>query len=234
MKAISRKWGIKEKDIEFSASKLFKEYIHRSVKYGMRKKDQVIYDQFINKTHKYINIENVSKILKKNKIEILQAKPDISYLKGDSVRKNLNNDKKYLRGNTFRQQYYWSLKHDNDDNIFRVNKNIYNSYYNLIDLVNKNSENKNFFNNRKILTALNKFNFFNKKHVENEVKLIKENSKFFNEISTLLRPLFLKKNNKLNDISNKILKSKKLFKNTAGLTLSYFLCKKNRKPKILK
>jgi len=226
MKAISRRWGMREKDIEFASSNLFKEYIDRSVKYGMRKKDQVINDQFINKTHKYVNIESIGKLLEKKGIKILHSEPSLNSLNGDSVRKNLNNVKKNYGDKFLRQQYYWTLKYNNDDEIFKINKNFCSSYYDLIDLVNKNAEKKNFFLNKKIIKSLKKFNNYHKSYIDNEIKIIKENSKFYHELSDLLIPLFKQKKIKLNEVQKKISNSKKLFKNTSGLTLNYFLCKR--------
>ena len=54
----------------------------------------------------------------------------------------------------------------------------------------------------------------------------KQSYKFYIELENFLRPLFYKNDYNLKTASKKLNKSKKLFKNTAGLTLNYFFIKK--------
>ena len=226
MKAISRKWGLSEDKIKQSSKLLFKEYISRSIKYGMRVEDQVIFDQFINPIHNYIDIEELAQISKKKNIEILHSEPKIQYLEGDSVRKKFNNLQKYFMSENFRQQYYWSLKNKDDKDYFFLDKKITKSFHKFIKIVNKNSEKKNFFKNRQIFHALKKFNINQKLLIKRELNTLKQSYKFYIELENFLKPLFYENDYNLKTASKKLNKSKKLFKNTAGLTLNYFLLKK--------
>jgi ubiquinone/menaquinone biosynthesis C-methylase UbiE len=225
MKALSRKWGHQENQIKKSSTKLFKEYLDRSVKYGMRSKDQVINDQFVNHIHNYISIEELARFSEKNNFRIIHTEPKINYLSGDSVRKSLNTLDEFSNKNSFRQQYYWASKNKDDKTNFELNDKIYSSFFKFVDLANKNSEKKNFFSNYKTLNALKKFNLFHKKFIKHEISLIKEKEKFYRELEKLMK-LFSNANLDLNRASKTLNKSKNLFRNTAGLTLNYFLLKK--------
>mgnify|MGYP007000135804 len=117
----------------------------------------------------YVNIQSIGKLLEKKGIKILHSEPSLNSLNGDSVRKNLNNVKKNYGDKFLRQQYYWTLKYNNDDEIFKINKNFCSSYYDLINLVNKNAEKRNFFLNKKIIKSLKKFNNYHKSYIDNEI-----------------------------------------------------------------
>ena len=225
MKALSRKWGHSEYEIKKSSENLFKEYIDRSIKYGMRTKEQVINDQFVNHIHKYISIEELAKFSKKNNLKIIHAEPKMNYLSGDSVRKNLDYFDEYLDKNSFRQQYYWSSKNKDDKTNFKLNNKIYESFFKFIDLANKNSEKKNFFKSFRTLNALKKFNSYQKTFVKREFSLIKEREKFYKDLENLIK-LFSNTSLDLKKGSIAVKNSKNLFRNTAGLTLNYFLLKK--------
>lgn len=225
MKALSRKWGHSEYKIKKSSENLFKEYIDRSVKYGMRSKDQVINDQFINHIHNYVSIEELAKFSEKNNFKIIHTEPKINYLSGDSVRKNLDTLDEFSNKNSFRQQYYWASKNKDDKTNFELNSQIYSSFFKFINLLNKKSEKKNFFSDKKILNALKKFNSYHNKFVKHEISLIKEREKFYRDLEKLM-DLFFNTNLNLDKASKILKRSKILFRNTAGLTLNYFLLKK--------
>lgn len=225
MKAISRAWGTKENEIIKNSNNLFKEYIKRSIKYGMRTRNQVIFDQFVNPVHNYINIEKLFNFLKKNNLKILQTEPQITSSVGDSVRKSFNIENKFLEKNNFRQQFYWSLKFKDDYKFEKLNNKINKSFFNFINSVNINAEKKKFFEQNKIYKKLILFNKYRAKLLQTEIKILRDKNQFFEDLTKLLSFFFKKKIPSINKISNYLDSSKRLFRNTAGLTLNYFLIK---------
>ena len=66
MKLIVNIWGNSEKSKIKAAQKIFPDHIRRSVKYGVRSEYSVIYDQFINERHYFLDIKKLFNIMKKN------------------------------------------------------------------------------------------------------------------------------------------------------------------------
>lgn len=226
MKALSRKWGNSENKIKESSTSLFDEYIQRSVKYGMRSKDQVVNDQFVNHIHNYISIEELAKFSEKNNFKIIHTEPKINYLSGDSVRKNLDTLDEFSNKNSFRQQYYWASKNKDDKTNFELNSQIYSSFFKFINLLNKNSEKKNFFSDKKILNALKKFNSYHEKFVKHEIFLIKEREKFYRDLEKLM-DLFFNTNINLDEASKILKRSKILFLKYSRVNIKLLLTKKD-------
>ena len=76
------------------------------------------------------------------------------------------------------------------------------------------------------ISELEIFNINQKLLIKRELNTLKQSYKFYIELENFLKPLFYKNDYNLKTASKKLNKSKKLFKNTAGLTLNYFFIKK--------
>ena len=220
LKLIVRNWGKKDNDITKTSKFLFKNHIERCIKFGLRKEDSVIADQFINTQHHFLNLRNVLKILEKN-FSLHSSWPPKYLPLADSL-----NNVTVKKHNFMSSELMWSTKTFDDD---KRHKNFSTSinfklFEKFKDLLNNNP-------NKSIDEILKKYNFlklkknFDYNKLDFSFNLSSHTNKFYHEIHELL--LFFKKKRNLNEAKKEINKKKYIFKGTNGLGLNYFIFKKN-------
>ncbi len=220
LKLIVRNWGKKDKEITKTSKFLFKNHIERCVKFGLRKEDSVIADQFINTQHYFLNLGNVLKILEKN-FSLHSSWPPKFLPLADSL-----NNITVKKHNFTSSELMWSTKTFDD---YKRHKNFSTSinfglFEKFKDLLNNNP-------NKSIDEILKKYNFLQSKKnfdyskLDFGFNLSKHTDRFYREIYELL--LFFKKKRNLNEAKKEINKKKFIFKGTNGLGLNYFIFKKN-------
>ena len=224
MKLIVRNWGKSDYDIKKTSKYLFKNHINRSMKFGLRKEDSVIADQFINTQHYYLNIKKIFNIIRKNFFKLHSSWPPIFFPRGDSLRNDT------LKINNFiSSELMWSTK-TIDDKIRLKNFSIKNNK--KLQLFNNFKKTLNHNKNKSIYECLKKKNFSSLtskityiKRLEHDFDLNEHIIRFYNELSGLL--FFFSKKRKLHEAKKEISKKKYIFKGTNGLGINYFIFRKN-------
>lgn len=219
MKILSRLNGTNEKDIYELSNYFFKEHIDRCVKYGLRNRSAVIYDQFINPQHSYLNFEKIFLTLKNYKLYSSWPKPILA--RGDSP---YNDSMKNLVGKNFSlSSFYWSSKQKDDiknfTKVFSKCNLKFSKIYKNINNKKKISKKNNFNIIQSLKFLINnsdQINFDNNLHYKN----------FFIEIKKIFEILNRKKLD-INLIKKTINKQKILFRGTSGLGLNFLILKKN-------
>jgi SAM-dependent methyltransferase len=220
LKLIVRNWGKNENDINKSSKFLFKNHIDRCVKFGLRKEEAVIADQFINTQHYYMNLKKVFKILEKSFV-LHGSWPPKFLPQSDSIN-NITTQNTDFRFS----EILWSTK-TIDDNLraksFLINANL-NSFKKLKSTLNNKSnkslneilkKNKFLFSKNNFKYSQFDFSFSLNSHVINFYKELFELMIFFN-----------KKKRNLYETKKEIDKKKFIFKGTNGLGLNHFLFRK--------
>ena len=219
MKILSRLNGDEHKKIYDLANYLFEEHITRCVKYGLRNKKAVIYDQFINPQHKYLNFNKIFKILKNYKL--YSSWPNLYLPRGDSP---YNDSMSSLKNKNFSlSTFYWSSKKKDDaENFSKIFYKLEENFSFIFkEINNKKRINDNV--NNKISKKLD-FLINNSNHISHNYN--SNYKRYFIEIKNLLNLIKLKKNN-IKTLKKTIEKQKILFKGTSGLGLNFLVLKKN-------
>ena len=151
MKLIVRNWGKSDYDIKKTSKYLFKNHIDRSMKFGLRKEDAVITDQFINTQHYFLNMKKIINITKKN-FSLHSSWPPNFFPRGDSLRNDT------LKINNFiSSELMWSTK-TIDDKIRLKNFSIKNDK--KLQLFSNFKKTLNHNINKSIYEFLKKKKFF--------------------------------------------------------------------------
>lgn len=222
LKLIVRNWGKSDIEITKASKLLFRNHIDRSIKFGLRKEDSVIADQFINTQHYFLNLEKLYKILGNN-FSLHSCWPPKFFPTSDSLR-NIT----FKKDDFTPSELVWSTKTTDDKirlkSFLKINYQNNQRLKNLKKILNHNS-------NQSLYDVLKKNNFlklkknFDYKKLDFTFDLNNYVSKFYNEIYELL--LFFKKKRKLNEAKKEIFKKKYIFKGTNGLGINYFIFRKN-------
>jgi len=223
IKSIVRNWGTKDTDIIKASKYLFSDHINRCVKYGMRTSDSVIYDQFINSQHYFLNIQKVYKILYKQ-YDLHSTWPPIFIPRGDSA---LNNTILKTNNHLFASELLWSSKTLDDSSRLKnfSNDHSHRSFQNLIKKFNHKTDfsiNDLLNNNYKNGYNIKKFD-----NIDFSFGINEHNKKFYTELNKLFS--FFKRKFKsptLKETKNFLSKNNYIFKNTNGLGINYFIFKK--------
>jgi SAM-dependent methyltransferase len=219
MKLAIRKFGNKEQEIYKNSKILYPEHIKKCVKFGLRNKDSVIYDQFINPQHYYLDIKKVFKII--NKQFLLHSMwPKPYFLNGDSAYRNSIKNNRYHNAIQL-SELYWAQKNLDDsryleksnikqykkeiNNLFNAANNKYQFKLKIVDKIKKNAD----------LLIKNQIKF--------DYSLKEESTKFLSELKIFANSL---KKDDIMKMKKKIKSFKILFKGTCGLGLNYFIFKK--------
>jgi SAM-dependent methyltransferase len=221
MKILSRLNGTSDKDIYELSNYLFKEHIDRCVKYGLRNRSAVIYDQFINPQHRYLNFKKIFLTLKKYKLYSSWPKPILA--RGDSPYNDSMNNQKNKDFSL--SSFYWSSKQRDDVNNFT--KNFANLDFKFSKIY-KNINNKKKLSKNLNNTILKNLKFLIQNSNEISFNYNVQYKNFFKELDKLFRLLKQKKIN-LKLLKETINSQKILFKGTSGLGLNFFIFKKNDK-----
>lgn len=222
MKLIVNIWGNSEKSKIRAAQKIFPDHIKRSVKYGVRSEYSVIYDQFINERHHFLDIKKLFNILKKN-FTLHSSWPYNLIPRGDSTHNNTVDENSYE--NYFFSLIYWSMKNYDDKKFIKQQidtKFLYNfrSFSNLLN--NKPKSNLNYLIKNKNLKK--RLSIISNKKVNLKIDLNENYNLFYNDINKLLN--FIKQKPEMEEMAIFVKKLKYLFKGTCGLGLNYFIFKK--------
>lgn len=220
LKLIVRNWGKEDKEITKTSKFLFKNHIERCVKFGLRKEDSVIADQFINTQHYFLNLGNVLKILEKD-FSLHSSWPPKFLPLADSL-----NNVTVKKHNFMSSELMWSTKTFDDDKRHKnfstsINFGLFEKFKDLLN----NNPNKSIDEILKKYTFLKSKKNFDYSKLDFSFNLSKHTNKFYREIYELL--LFFKKKRNLNEAKKEINKKKNIFKGTNGLGLNYFIFKKN-------
>lgn len=220
-----------QREILKNAKFLFTNHLNRSVKFGLRTKEQVIYDTYINPKINCVPYKDIVKIFKKNKITIYSS---LNYSK---------NLEEFLSPN-YDQQKQSEIKNkdfnDNNINISPLHEFSSSNYQfsekklknNAKDILYQLSKVSNQVNdvteNKKIKLHLN--------YIENLEKKIKKglivnlldynyNKQFLLEVKKIYQLISKKKSKSIKiKIFKKIIDSNKvLFKGTCGIGMNYFV-----------
>jgi hypothetical protein len=219
LKLIVRNWGKDENSIKKNSKLLFQNHINRCIKFGLRKEDSVIADQFINTQHFYLNLKKIFKILK-NKFLLHGSWPPKYLPLADSINNitTSNIDFRFA-------EIIWSAK-TYDDNL-RAKKFFNDNNLNLFKKLKSSLNNKTNKSLNEILSQnmfLSSKNNFDYGKFDFSFNLNHDIKNFYNEIFALLN--FFKKKRSLLEAKNKINKMKFIFKGTNGLGLNHFLFRK--------
>ena len=143
----------------------------------MRKKDAVIYDQFINPQHKYLNIKKIFKTL--IKLNYYSSWPTPITPRGDSP----YNDslKKHLLKNFCLSSFYWSSKQKDDVSNFTKN---FTKFDNKFSKIYKTVY---YSVNGEIIGSIH-FNFKENLELLSEIWYIGDNRKKIKELSQVYDP----------------------------------------------
>jgi len=222
MKLTSRLYGIKDEEIYENSNFFFKKHIDRCVKFSQRKRKNVVYDQFINPQHNYINLNRLIKIFKGD-YDLYSQWPSFSFPISDTY-----NNITCKNSNLINAKYssiFWSSKKNSDiKNINKLDK----TFFNNCEILFK------FFKNKKKI----KFNLQTKNFLKKLSKVRNYKIKFplFDEIKIYLNELydfiiFISSKKQVNKyrLKHKINNYKVLFKEHNGLGLNFFIFKKKAK-----
>ena len=221
MKIAVRKFGKKDQQIYKAAKKLFPNHIKRCVLYGLRKESNVIYDQFINPQHNYLNLNQVLKILGKNFI-LHSSWPKIFIPRGDSA---MNDSLKNSSLNKFfLSEIYWSQKNQDDKVIIKNSRSpkYEKTFYILSNLLNNQNNFHNFMSS-KFKKTYETIDLLTKQSIDTNYNLDKSFKLFVHEVKIFMKSI---KDDNLSQMRNKIKSFNILFKGTSGLGLNYFIFKK--------
>lgn len=224
MKIAVRKFGQKDQQIYKVSKKLFPNHIKRCVFYGLRKESNVIYDQFVNPQHNYLNLNQVLKTLGKNFI-LHSSWPKIFIPSGDSAMNDTLEN--YQFNKFFLSELYWSQKNQDDKTIINNTKssNYEKAFYDLSNLLN-NQNNFKYFMNLKFEKTYDIIDLLINDPIDTNYNLDKSFKLFVKEIKIFMKSI---KNDNLSQMSNKIKTFDKLFKGTSGLGLNYFIFQKKER-----
>ena len=221
MKFISRFWGDNDNLIFKNSNILFSNHIKRAMKFGLRKKHQVIYDQFINPHHNYLDLKKVLNLLK-GKFILNSMWPKNFIPEGDSAMNVSFLNKNY---EIPQSNFYWATKSLDDFLIIKKNTNFKNyenfkkvaEYFNYPRNKKINSTHllSNISKNLKQLSKVKKY-FYNLDETVNQ---------FFLEVDDIINYLMYKKPS-IFEVKKKLNKYKFLFKGSCGLGINYFIFKK--------
>lgn len=221
MKIAVRKFGKDDQQIYNTAKKLFPNHIKRCIRYGLRKESNVIYDQFVNPQHNYLNLSQVLKILGKNFI-LHSSWPKPFILRGDSA---MNDSLKNFQFNEFfLSELYWSQKNQDDKLFIKKAKspNYEKIFYSFSNLLN-NQNNFQYFMRSNFKKTYKTIDLLTKGSIDTNYNLDKNFKLFAHEIKIFMKSI---KDDDLSRMRNKIKSFKILFKGTSGLGLNFFIFKK--------
>jgi SAM-dependent methyltransferase len=223
MKLIVRNWGTGREEIIKASKFLFKDHIDRCVKFGLRKEDNVIADQFINNQHFYLDLKKVNNIMDKG-FSLHSSWPPKYLPLGDSLQRSSTsviNDSIIAPS-----ELIWSSKtFDDIKRILKFKKEYnYTSFKKLKKILNNNSKKpineilrkNNIYKLQKSFVSNADFSFDLNTHV----------NKFYQEIWSLFN-FFKNTKRSLKETKKHINNKKYIFKGTNGLGLNFFIYRKN-------
>ena len=222
MKLIINMWGKDENKKVEAAKIIFPEHIRRSVKYGVRSEYSVIYDQFINERHYFLDIKNVLNSLKNN-FTLHATWPNNFLPRGDSTHNNTINENLYE--NYLFSLVYWSLKNVDDKQFVKnnIDKKFLNNFRAFSKFLN-NKPKSNLYDLIKNSKIKKYLNLADKKKLNLNIDLNKPYSRYHRDIEKLL--FFVSKKPTMKQMARFVKSLDYLFKGTCGLGLNYFLFKK--------
>ena len=222
MKLIVRLWGNSEEKKFIAAKKIFSTHIRRCIKYGFRNENAVIYDQFINDQHYYLDLKRVLKSLRKD-FSIHSCWPNIFLPRGDSPYNDTINDDSY--DSFLFSLLYWSLKNNDDKKLIKknTNKEFFKSFRSFSSSIN-NKPNDNMHNLIRGKNLKIYLNSLNKKNLNLNFNLNEFHSIFIKDIKNLFN--YIAKKPTINEMKTFVKNLEYLFKGTCGLGLNYFIFKK--------
>ena len=217
MKLIVRVDGNSENNIKKNALFFFENHINRSVKFGLRDKKSVIYDQFVNKYHNYLSIRKIFKTIDKN-FTFVHTWPQGGLSRSDSARNDsLNKNKdlvRYLRDGSVN----FAIKTSSDKENLNKKKKFFEELEKISLTLNKVLKyNKNFLRGFD-----NQISEINKEYDYDQKKIFI----FKKEVKKILDFLARKKVDKLK-LLNIVKNTKVLFKKQSGLGINYFIFRKH-------
>jgi SAM-dependent methyltransferase len=231
-----------KEEIVKNALTFFKSHIERAVKYGGRKKLEVIYDSYLKPKIEAISVNEIKKIFNKNNIKLYSSYYQIKSI-SDFLNTNLNQfqavNQKTKNGNhnkIIQDIYFSEFQNFSLSNNFKSNINLssfskankllqsISSCINDVALDNCNIKNKKLIKKlnsyKKIINKIYKFEILDKKHNSNFLKEVIE-------IISILNNKKIKKNEKKLEIKKSLRKAEYIFKGVSGTGMDYYVGFKN-------